>query len=209
MEEESFIDAFGDVPTDLAGDYSQLYIFRAEDFGAWYRRVRDAHEREVDALRDSMAEPDWDDQAALDHLTDAQLADHGLCRIGSAAMWDELRDIKDRELSEEHGLVRLPVDADGVPIRVGDKVTEHEDGHTFKVDGFMDWDGEWWVFMRDGIQAPASRCTHYHAPTVEDVLREFTDEVWNRCCEGATASDSGIDELVAECAAKLRLAGGE
>ena len=80
MEEESFIDAFGDVPTDLAGDYSQLYIFRTEDFGAWYRRVRDAHEREVDALRDSMAEPDWDDQAALDHLTDAQLAEHGLVR---------------------------------------------------------------------------------------------------------------------------------
>ena len=191
MEEESFIDAFGDVPTDLAGDYSQLYIFHAEDFGAWCRRVRDAHEREVDG--------------GVDSMTDAQLADHGLCRIGSAAMWDEVRDMKDRELSEEHGLVRLPVDADGVPIRVGDKVTEHEDGHTFKVDGFMDWDGEWWVFMRDGIQAPASRCTHYHAPTVEDVLREFTDEVWNRCCEGATASDSGIDGLVAEYAKRLRL----
>lgn len=85
MEEESFIDAFGDVPTDLADEYGQLFIFHATDFSAWYRRVRDAHEREVDTLRDSMAEPDWDDQAALDHLTDAQLADHGLCRIGSAA----------------------------------------------------------------------------------------------------------------------------
>ena len=75
MEEESFIGAFGDVPTDLAGDYSQLYIFRAEDFGAWYRRVRDAHEREVDG--------------GVAGMTDAQLAEHGLCRIGSAAMWDE------------------------------------------------------------------------------------------------------------------------
>lgn len=52
MDDESFIGAFGDVPTDLAGDYSQLYIFRAEDFGAWYRRVRNAHEREVDAAKD-------------------------------------------------------------------------------------------------------------------------------------------------------------
>ena len=56
MEEESFIGAFGDVPTDLAGDYSQLYIFHAEDFGAWYRRVRNAHEREVDGGVDSMTE---------------------------------------------------------------------------------------------------------------------------------------------------------
>ena len=105
--------------------------------------------------------------------------------------------MKDRELSEEHGLVRLPVDADGVPIRVGDKVTEHEDGHTFKVDGFMDWDGEWWVFRRDGIQAPASRCTHYHAPTVEDVLREFAEGL------GVQVADS----YVAAAATKLRLAG--
>ena len=66
MEEESFIDAFGDVPTDLAGDYSQLYIFHAEDFGAWYRRVRDAHEREVDG--------------GVDSMTDADLAEHGLVR---------------------------------------------------------------------------------------------------------------------------------
>ena len=56
MEEESFIDAFGDVPTDLADEYGQLYIFRAEDFGAWCRRVRDAHEREVDGGVDSMTE---------------------------------------------------------------------------------------------------------------------------------------------------------
>ena len=51
-----------------------------------------------------------------------------------------------------------------------------------------------------------NECLFKPKPTVEDVLREFTDEVWNRCREGATASDSGIDELVAECAAKLRLA---
>lgn len=67
MDDESFIGAFGDVPTDLAGDYSQLYIFRAEDFGAWCRRVRDAHEREVDG--------------GVDAMTDAELAEHGLVRL--------------------------------------------------------------------------------------------------------------------------------
>ena len=67
MDDESFIGAFGDVPTDLAGDYSQLYIFHAEDFGAWCRRVRNAHEREVDG--------------GVAGMTDAQLADHGLVEL--------------------------------------------------------------------------------------------------------------------------------
>ncbi len=192
MDDESFIDAFGDVPTDLAGDYSQLYIFRAEDFGAWYRRVRDAHEREVDG--------------GVDAMTDAELAEHGLCRIGSAAMWDELRDTKDRELSEEHGLVRLPTDADGEYIHIGDVMEWCDSGETLTVEGI----GRDVLFYIDGENAEwtaARNKRHHHEPTVEDVLREFTDEVWNRCCEGATASDSGINELVAECAAKLRLAG--
>lgn len=61
------------------------------------------------------------------------------------------------------------------------------------------YDWEHWLNKNEHLFMPK--------PTVEDVLREFADEVWNRCCEGATASDSGIDELVAECAAKLRLAG--
>lgn len=192
MDDESFIGAFGDVPTNLAGDYGQLFIFNAEDFGAWYRRVRDAHEREVDG--------------GVDAMTDAELAEHGLCRIGSAAMWDELRDTKDRELSEEHGLVRMPTDADGVPIHVGDVLTDGE--YTFRVDELAAFgDGSWSIRNEDGNAWAACDVTHHHEPTVEDVLREFTDEVWNRCCEGATASDSGIDELVAECAAKLRLAG--
>lgn len=99
--------------------------------------------------------------------------------------------------------VRLPLDADGVPICVGDKVTEHEDGHTFKVDGFMDWDGEWWVFMRDGIQAPASRCTHHHEPTVEDVLREFAEKVIDSQIPSVHPT---YEEAIAEFAAKLRLA---
>ena len=192
MDYESFIGAFGDVPTNLAGGYGQLFVFNAEDFGAWYRRVRDAHEREVDG--------------GVDAMTDAELAEHGLCRIGSAAMWDELRDTKDRELSEEHGLVRLPTDADGEPIHIGDVMEWCDSGETLTVEGI----GRDVLFYIDGENAEwtaARNKRHHHEPTVEDVLREFTDEVWNRCCEGATASDSGIDELVAECAAKLRLAG--
>lgn len=47
MEEESFTQSLFDTPDDLAAD-GTLTVMRTEDFGAWYRRVRDAHEREVD-----------------------------------------------------------------------------------------------------------------------------------------------------------------
>ena len=111
----------------------------------------------------------------------------------------------DAELAER-GLVRLPVDADGEYIHIGDVMEWCDSGETLTVDGI----GRDVLFYIDGENAEwtaARNKRHHHEPTVEDVLREFTDEVWNRCCEGATASDSGIDGLVAECAAKLRLAG--
>ena len=128
---------------------------------------------------------------------------------------DELREFADAEVLSaieisdlkriadliDHEMVKLPKDADGVPIHVGDKVTEHEDGHTFKVDGFMDWDGEWWVFMRDGIQAPASRCTHHHEPTVEDVLIKMLEKAVGYSDAHTTVALNAI----AEFAAKLQL----
>ena len=110
----------------------------------------------------------------------------------------------DAELAER-GLVRLPVDADGVTIRVGDTLDGY--GETTVVKLLRLGDDGWAMTCENGLWFDFAAFTHHHKPTVEDVLREFTDEVWNRCCEGATASDSGIDELVAECAAKLRLAG--
>ena len=116
--------------------------------------------------------------------------------------YDVVTAIADRIDSE---MVEFPKDADGVPIHVGDKVTEHEDGHTFKVDGFMDWDGEWWVFMRDGIQAPASRCTHYHAPTVEDVLQKLLEQAVGYSDAHTTVALNAI----AEFAAKLQLREGK
>ena len=111
-----------------------------------------------------------------------------------------LADRIDREM------VELPKDADGVTIRVGDTLDGY--GKTIEVVEMRYGRGGWVLISRDGSgYADTFAFAHRHAPTVEDVLRALTDEVWNRCCEGATASDSGIDGLVAECAAKLRLAG--
>ena len=156
MDYESFIGAFGDVPTNLAGDYGQLFIFNAESFGAWYRRVRDAHEREVDG--------------GVDAMTDAELA--------------------------EHGLVRLPTDADGEPIHIGDVMEWCDSGETLTVEGI----GRDVLFYIDGENAEGTAARnkrHHHEPTVEDVLREFAYGL------GVPVADS----YVAAAAAKLTLRG--
>ena len=90
--------------------------------------------------------------------------------------------------------MRLPVDADGVPIHLGDTL-KWPDGGRLTVIGI----GSGVVFYDDddGVQwtMPVNK-RHYHKPTVEDVLREFGDEV-RRCCD--------TEDTIAEYAKKLQL----
>ena len=100
----------------------------------------------------------------------------------------------------------LPLDADGVPIHVGDVMEWVTYDDTYEsviriVDGvgadvFFAWSND-----RAGqAQYEAQAYRHHRAPTVEDVLREFAREI--------DADAYGItDAKVAEFAAKLRLAG--
>ena len=96
----------------------------------------------------------------------------------------------------------LPEDAEGNTIHVGD-VMEWDNGtftvHELKVteDGWTTWDEQ------HGYTVHADECRHHHAPTVEDVLREFVDE-FNR--DDTELSDG---EIIERFAAKLRLAGDE
>lgn len=95
----------------------------------------------------------------------------------------------------------LPVDADGVSIHVGDVMENivcppvHREVTGVGVECFYGWD--------DGngrySQFDANCYRHHHAPTVEDVLREFAYGL------GVPVADS----YVAATAAKLRLAGDE
>ena len=103
---------------------------------------------------------------------------------------------------DESQWVKLPVDADGVPIRVGDvmewcdpdgEVTVTCEVDAVGVECFFAWDGANGRYA----QKCANVYRHHHEPTVEDVLREFADEV-RRCCDTA--------DTIAEYAAKLRLA---
>ena len=95
--------------------------------------------------------------------------------------------------------VPLPVDADGVPIHVGD-VMEMDD-EPFEVRRIeLDESGEWTMRDRMGIgHLYAHLYRHHHEPTVEDVLREFAYGL------GVSVADS----YIAASAAKLRLAGDE
>ena len=95
----------------------------------------------------------------------------------------------------------LPIDADGVPIHIGDRVENNE-----RVARIVLTDGSWepsvYIEKLPNVlhEHFCNEISHYHEPTVEDVLREFAFQI------GQSATD---DDIVAEYAAKLRLAEGE
>ena len=110
----------------------------------------------------------------------------------------------------ENGWVKLPEDADGVPIHIGDSIEIIGGEYGTAVAIELCEDGGWNVSMRPtGWDTPtlfaAESVRHYKPPTVEDVLREMCIEIDRRCESGSI----NYDELFAEYAAKLRLAGEE
>ena len=121
---------------------------------------------------------------------------------------EELRDrdyrscVEDGEMAAERdGWVRLPVDADGVPIHVGDVLDGY--GKTIEVVELRYGRSGWVLISRDGNgYADCAAFSHHHAPTVEDVLREFVDALDIDRCDDP-------DATIAEFAAKLALRGDE
>ena len=104
-----------------------------------------------------------------------------------------------------------PLDADGVPIHVGDWITGEWDAKA-KVEAVTSDDVYWWE--PDGCHwCHASEVRHHHAPTVEDVLREFA-HVGIRIAAKHGIKAGEIDfyadeDAIAEYAAKLTLRGDE
>ena len=96
----------------------------------------------------------------------------------------------------------LPVDADGEPIHIGDWITGDWDAKA-KVVAITSEDVYWWE--PDGCHwCHAYEVRHHHAPTVEDVLREF-GAGWYERMRGPETFD--IADYVERYAARLRLAG--
>lgn len=98
------------------------------------------------------------------------------------------------------GWIRLPVDADGVPLRVGDEI-EYPNGARDTV-RFATISPIGWAVNDRGWKPEAMR--HHHPPTVEDVLEQFLTAY-----DDADEGQLGITtrDVIAEYAAKLRLAG--
>ena len=100
--------------------------------------------------------------------------------------------------------VPLPLDADGVQIRLGGRLTCN--GEVCEVTS-LSIDREGWNLGTDNYVFDDLRFSshpelfrHHHAPTVEDVLREFGE--WYAHTKGGCDEDG----IIAEYAAKLRLA---
>lgn len=115
----------------------------------------------------------------------------------------------------ERGWVRLPKDADGEYIHVGDVVAAtlaHGGSGRWVVDRMeltRAYDQDLWQIALDKDGAcwvTPSTVRHYHAPTVEDVLREF-GRGWHEQMNGPETFD--IADYVERYAAKLTLRGDE
>ena len=102
----------------------------------------------------------------------------------------------DKMTMAKHGWIKMPVDADGKLIDAGHETTYG------KVDYIKSSSRGWEVVISEG---PCAGTYHpsvlHHAPTVEDVLREFGD--WYAHVKGGCDEDG----IITEYAKKLRLAG--
>lgn len=111
----------------------------------------------------------------------------------------------DAELAERY--IELPVDADGVPIHVGDVMVTHHlaDGYTTKpwtVWYITNFAGKVEVHDTNGAWRCHGDAHHHRPPTVEDVLDEFVAR-W------MDTHHDDLPALKAEYAKRLRLAGDE
>lgn len=107
-------------------------------------------------------------------------------------------DDRDPKLMVENGWFKLPLDADDVLIRVGDKMTNGK--YVFIVDHIIfHLSGAVSICDLNGVALAACDLHHYHEPTVEDILADMLDE-W-----GELPSDEPADKIVAKYAAKLQL----
>lgn len=135
-----------------------------------------------------------------------ELRHHAHVLKGGSTDYNELFEIADEieaEIAER--FMELPVDADGVPIRVGDELECHANGYdgTFTVFAINNsvavgnHDIEWIRRNPDKWFHVASFCTHVKPRTLEDVLADYASKQ-----HGITTEEH--DELIAKYAAEIR-----
>lgn len=144
----------------------------------------------------------------LEHIADRIDAEHERqCAESWMRGHDAWAAIDRGDEMAEHGWIRLPKDADGEYIHVGDVLTDGE--YKFKVFELAAFgDGSWSIRNEDGDAWAACDVTHYHEPTVEDVLQKLLEQAVGYSDAHTTVA---LDALyaIAEYAAKLTLRGDE
>ena len=156
----------------------------------------------------------------FDRLCDSIDAIHaGLERdYATACRVNEHQDLEYIDLAKRYDkTITLPLDADGLPIRIGDVVRLTESWRDLTVLGVGIVDAHersLGVFVREGHDYVwyNAEFLHHHVPTVEDVLREFSEKM-NENMGLYTGEVIDADEwrkaderTIAEYAAKLKLA---
>ena len=133
--------------------------------------------------------------------------------FGWKSVLEPMLDAIEAELAEEY--MELPIDADGVPIKVGD-VLEPPKGcddymplmvvrlmyDSYEDEWFFDGEAGGFTGMI-GENMDVAGWTHHHEPTVEDVLREFAEKVTDSQIPGVHPT---YEEAIAEYAKRLRIA---
>ena len=175
--------------TDELREYAgSFYLFR-------YKDVRE----KLDAIADRI-DQEADEEAARKYLAGF---DEGF------ASADDWMNMNEDDLSK-HGWFKLPVDADGKPVHVGD-VMEWDDGQTAEVVGVSSDTFFYVDYANDSADwAPARDKCHHHALTVEDVLRGVVTLCHNTWKEGSAFEFYDVDDVmesgnIADFAAKLQL----
>ena len=116
---------------------------------------------------------------------------------------DDVLSREENGMLAEHGWTYLPKGTDGEYWCYGDKL-EIGNGLTVDIIGVS---GDWLFYATENGFIHRTRAhdkRHYHAPTVEDVLREFAQE----CLTYATnVDDHEVVDAIAKYAKRLTLAG--
>lgn len=139
--------------------------------------------------------------ASVDKLRGYMLYDSG-AGLSAIIDSDEIADEIEREVSENY--LRCPLDADGVPIRLGDRLDSFGEQFTC----------EWIEYDTDNVSVgyatsngelpPAfapDECEHVKTRTVEDVLRAF----YHDASDADAFCTVRLDDVLAKYADELRV----
>ena len=118
---------------------------------------------------------------------------------GAEADLLDLADEIEREIAERY--MELPVDMDGVPVKIGDMLECEQESKQFVIEAVSPnyvYSGSYVGTKFLTIGHYPWQCTHVKQRTIEDLLMEFADDVRKERVEQARLSDDVIRDYADE-----------